>query len=485
MRMPLHHPMSGDDVAFPLSYRQRAIWLRQQLTPEGTAHAGHYAFRLRGPLDTDALRRAMAALLARHAVLRATFPLRDGTPVQYVSRHAAVSFMLDDASLWNQATVDMRLAEEVARPFDLEQGPLLRLHLWTRTAHVHDLLLTVHDLLAGAHSPEMLLPDLAALYAAEMSGDTDPSPITSPLDVGYAEHEQDEQVAQPEAERLWTYWRSTLADAPPVLALPSSLLHPLSPTEEGAVAALTLDATLTARLEALARSLDLAFDIVLLAGFSTVLFRYTGQQDIMVGTSLVTVDAQRQHNAGLLGFRDETLPLRFDLSGEPSFAEMLHRVRQTVEDTRLHLGIPFALLVEQVAPPRAPGYAPLVQTYFEPYGTGASALGELAPLFLGREGPSLRFANLVLEPLALERHTAREDLTLRTARIGGATVLSFEFRTAVFAADDIRRLAGHVETLLTGVVDNPHRSLSMLPLLTPAEHAQTSGDLSWCGNSPF
>lgn len=204
---------SIESAAYPLSHGQRAIWVQQRLAPQSTAHTLAYALRVRGDLDVAALRRAYQALIDRHAVLRATVIELSGDPAQQVHAHVAAPFVHEDVSGWSEATVSERLTEEASCPFDLEQGLLTRLCVFTRAAGNHIVLFMLHELVADARSLQILLPELGTLYQAETTGA--PMPLAAPArqytdDV----RRRNERLAGPEGERLWAYWQRQLTDAP-------------------------------------------------------------------------------------------------------------------------------------------------------------------------------------------------------------------------------------------------------------------------------
>ncbi len=438
------------------------------------AHTLAYALRVCGDLDVAALRRAFQALIDRHAVLRATFTELSGDPAQQIHAHVTAPFVHDDASDWSDAAVSARLGAEAPRPFDLEQGPLTRLHLFTRAAREHLLLLTLHELVADARSLQILLPELETLYLAETTGV--PAPLATPIrqytdDV----RRRNETLAGPEGERLWSYWQRQLAGAPLMLDLPTSRPRTSVRTQDGASHTLALGAALTAALKTLARHEGVALDTLLLAAFQALLSRYTGQEDIVVGSlldGLAGDGADGGPFAAVVGYHADPLPLRVDLAGDPPFTELLRRVRETVRDAHAHRDYPVALLIERLRPARVPGYAPLAQVLFEWRQARALAMGDLTPLLLGVSGPPLRFGDLTLEPLALDRRATPLDLTLRMGEVAGEIVASFEYNTDLFDAPMIARLAGHLRVMLAGVVADPARRLSALPLLTPAEREQ-------------
>ncbi|MDQ2827590.1 MAG: condensation domain-containing protein, partial [Chloroflexota bacterium] len=460
---------SLESAAYPLSHGQRAVWVQQRLAPQSTAHTLSCALRVRGDLDVAALRRAFQALIDRHAVLRTTFTELSGDPTQQIHARVTAPFVQEDASGWSEAAMSARLDAEASRSFDLEQGPLTRLHLFTRAAGAQIMLLTLHEIVADARSLQILLPELDTLYRAETAG------VPAPLAARQCTDDvrrRNEALAGPEGERLWSYWQRQLAGAPLTLDLPTSTPRTAVRTQGGASYTLALGAALTAALKTLARHEGVTLDTLLLAAFQALLSRYTGQEDIVVGALVAGDDEDEDPFADVVGYHADPLPLRVDLAGDPPFTELLRRVCETARDARAHRDYPFALLVERLRPARVPGYAPLAQVLFEWRQARPHAMGDLTPLLLGVSGAPLRFGDLTLEPLVLDRGATPLDLTLRMGEVAGEIVASFAYNTDLFDAPLIARLAGHLQVLLAGVGADPARRLSALPLLTPVEREQ-------------
>lgn len=453
-------------AASPLSLGQRAVWLRQQLAPGSPMHITARALRLRGALDRAALKRAVQALVARHAILAATFTVRDHEPEQVVRSGGAAPLSYEDAAQWTDARFRERLIAEAFRPLDLAQDPLFRLVLFGRGIEEHILLLVLHDLVADVQSLAILLPELAALYAAERT--SGPAPFAAPATSYGAYVAWQEQVLSGSVgEQLRAYWRRQLAEAPPVLALPMAGERPVVPSYRGAVWTGSLGAPLSVALDELARRDGITLSTLLLTAFGVLLFRYTGQEDVVVGTTPAPPD--HEPFGASVGYRADLLPLRADLTGDPSFRAAVRRVDMSLRGAQAHREYPLALLIEHLAPARVPGYAPLVQIAFQLYQAEARDLGDLTALLLGVAGPPLPWADLTLEPLALERPVTPLDLTLAMGSVDGELVASFAYSTDVFDAETIGRMGGHLRTLLQGIVAAPDQAIATLPLLPPAE----------------
>ena len=459
----------GSDGTHPLSYGQQALWFLHQLAPDSVAYNDAFAWRIESGVDAPALRRTFQSLVDRHATLRTTFASRDGKPVQRVRDKIQVHFEQADASSWSDEAMNRRLVEEAHRPFDLERGPLFRVHLYTRSARSHVLLLTVHHIVGDFWSLAIIADELRALYPAELSGTP---PALPALPVQYAEHvrRQSSMLAGPEGERHWAYWRKQLAGDLPALKLPTDRPRPPAQTYHGASHTFSLSGTLTASLKSLARSEGTTLFTVLLAAFQVLLYRCTGQEDILVGSPSLGRD--RADLASLVGYLVNPLVLRASLSGSTTFKTFLGQVRRTVLDALEHAEFPFPLLVERLQPKRDPSRSPLFQVMFSLQMTPSAVDKSLAASVLGEAGAPMNLGGLPMQPIALEQRIAQFDLVMMLAEAGGRLGASIQYSTDLFEADTITRMAGHYATLLTGIASNPEERLSELPLLTEAERSR-------------
>jgi amino acid adenylation domain-containing protein len=450
----------------PVSYGQRALWFLHQLAPESSAYNIVRAVRILTDLDIPALQRALQTLVARHPSLRATFTTSCGKPVQRVHEHIEVCFQKEDVSTWSEVALDEHLVEEAHRPFNLEQGPLLRVKLYTRSAQEHILLLAMHHIVADFWSLSILLHELGTLYRTEKEG----IPATlAPLTLQYIDYSlwQAEMLASPEGERLWAYWQKQLAGELPVLNLLTDRPRPPIQTYRGASVHFKLNADLTQRLKVLGSIHGATLYMTLLAAFQVLLYRYTGQEDFLVGSP--TVGRSRAEFARLVGYFVNPVVLRANFAGNPTFSTYLEQVRQTVLAAFEHQDYPFPLLVEQLQPIREPSQSPLFQIMF--ILQKAHLLNEegLAAFALEEAGSRIELGGLELESLTLEQQVAQFDLTLMMAEVGEELAASLQYNTDIFDAATIVRMSGHFQTLLEGIVAHPEQQLSGLPLLTEAE----------------
>ncbi len=465
----------------PLSHGQRSLWFLYQLAPESAAYNLMYSARIRSTVDIPTLERSAQALLNRHPILTATYTTQNGEPIQRFHMHQKVHFEVIDALAWSEEQLKHRLFEEGERPFDLEQGPVVKIKLFTRSAQGYILLLTVHHIAVDFLALDLLLDELCVFYAAERVGVPAPLPPPSPQ---YAAHirSQADMLAGPEGERLWAYWQQELAGELPLLNLPTDRPRPPVQTYRGASHSFTLSEEVSRRLKALANTEKATLYMILLAAFQTLLFRYTSQEDILVGTPTLgrsQADLQR-----VIGHLVNPVVLRADFSGNPTFKELLSQVRRIVIGALEHQDFPFPLLVERLQPKRDASYSPLFQAMFiwdkprKAENVGEAHPGDdKAPLAgtqtsrFGQGDIAARIAQerLRLEPFILGQQGAPFDLTLTVFEVAGSLSADFRYNVDLFDATTIARMEKHLQTLLEGIVAHPEQRVLDLPLLTEAE----------------
>ena len=446
--------------AMPLSLAQHRLWFINQLDPNSTAYNIPAAVRLSGPLNAQALERAFAGVVRRHESLRTTFKTTEDGPVQIIATEGAPSAMpLTDLRAFEagrrEAEVARLASEEAQRPFDLERGPLLRTALLRTCDEEHVLLLTMHHIVSDGWSMGVLMREVAALYEA-FAGGASASPL-SELPIQYADFAvwQNEHLRGGELTRQLEYWARQLEGAPPTLELPTDRRRPAVQSFRGASCSLELPAELSESLRALCRREGVTMFMTLLAAFKGLLARDAGRQDIVVGTPVAGRNQTETEN--IIGFFVNTLILRTDLSGDPSFVELLRRLRGVVLGALAHQDAPFERLVEQLQPERSLSHAPLFQVMF------ATPTSEL---------PDLESSGLRLQPLRTEAQTSKFDLTLQVETAPAGLRARVEYSTDLFDAETIRRLLGHYEMLLRGIAADPARPLSRLLRLDEDERRQ-------------
>jgi amino acid adenylation domain-containing protein len=453
---------------FPLSYGQQALWLTHQLAPESWTYHVVFSVRIRSGVDLAALQRAFQALTERHPVLHTTYSASQGTPEQKVQTQAQVAFAAIDASDWSQDALSQCLLAEVQQPFDLECGPVMRVRLLTRSAREHVLVLVVHHIAIDMWSLGVLLDELRLLYPAEKTGVPASLPALERYYVDYVRQQAD-MLAGTEGERLWAFWQQQLAGVTPVLQLPTDRPRPPVQTYAGATHTFALSAPLTEQLKALAQAEGATLYTLLLAAFDVLLYRYTGQEDILVGAPMA--NRMQPEYRRVVGYFVNPVVLRAQLVGHASFRALLGQARATVRRALEHQNYPFALLVERLQPPRHASRSPLFQVLFVLQQLHGRE--ELLECFVpGATGTRINFGGLMLEPLALPQQEGQFDLTLEMAEVGGSLCGGLKYNADLFDAPTIGRMVGHLQALLAGVVANPTQPLSALPLLSEAERQQ-------------
>jgi amino acid adenylation domain-containing protein len=448
----------GSPVAsYPASFAQQRLWILEHLHPGRAAYNEARVMRLVGALDIAALRSALGELAARHDSLRTRFAAVDGAPVQEVLPHVEIPLAVDD--LCAQLT-DRReaLASEAAcaaaeRPFDMQVAPLLRVHLFRLAATEHLLLVVMHHAITDGWSTGIFWKELAALYAARVSGTDANLPA---LPIQYADYAvwQRQWLSGERLAGEVGYWREALAGMP-VLELPADRVRPVVASFRGERVEFELPVALVGQLKGLARRERATLFMVLLAGFEVLLWRYSGQEDFGVGVPIA--GRTRPELEGLIGFFVNTLVMRARLEGQPSFKEHLARVRQAALGAYEHQELPFDKLVEELNPPRDLSRNPLFEVSF-------------AMQNVPRQRPQL--GELLLEQKPLARAASKFDLLLVAEEDAGALRCSFQYATDLFDRDRIERMAGHYRVLLEAVVADPECSVAHLPLLTEAERQQ-------------
>ncbi|MEH1943849.1 MAG: amino acid adenylation domain-containing protein [Nostoc sp.] len=441
----------------PLSFAQQWLWLIDQLNP-GNTYNIPLAIQLKGLLDIRALEQGLGEIVQRHHPLRTTFTAVDGQPLQFIA----------SASNWKLPTVDLTelseseryqesqrlINESVQQPFDLTTGPLLRAVLQRLSEQEHILLLTIHQIIGDDYSWGVLLQELTTLYEAFSNGLS--SPLVK-LPIQYADFAiwQREWLLGEVLESQLVYWKQRLGGELPVLKLPIDRPRPAVQTYRGARQSLNLSKDLTAALKSLSQQSGVTLFTTLLAAFKTLLYRYTSQEDIIVGSEIA--NRNQTEVEGLIGLFANTLVMRTDLGGNPSFRELLGRVQEVVLSAYFHQDLPFEKLVEELQTERDLSRSPLFQVMF---------------VLQSEQVLALEIPGLSLKAIEVESKTAKFDLTLKlqetTENINGC----FEYNADLFDADTISRMISHWQVLLESVVAQPNQQISHLPILTPAQQHQ-------------
>ncbi len=452
-----------------LSSGQQSLWFMQKLAPESTAYNLARAFRVKSHLDHEALRRALQRLTARHASLRTTFHESPGGPVQKIHETAEISLHEEDASTWSGTVLHERLTAEVNRPFNFEEGPLLRVSLFQKERDEHILLVVIHHIVSDFWSFAIIMKELSALYAAELNGKS--AQLESSV-TQYSDYVawQSQFIAGGNVRCYEDYWQQRLSGELPLLDLPADNPRPAFKTFAGRSTSFALDAEFVADLKRLSKEYGATPYMVLLAGFYVLLQRLTSQNDLIVGT--LTSGRTRSQFAGTIGYFVNPLPLRADLSGDPTFAETVERVRGLVLSAFEHQDYPFPQLVNQVQPQREPARSPIFDVVFVLQKTQMLEDKDLSAFALEQPGAQLEFNGLRLETVPLENCAAQFDLMLMMAETETGLVGRLEYNRDLYSAEVMERLGTQYERLLRGAVQSPSERVSRLPLLSEDEQRQ-------------
>ena len=441
----------------PLSFAQQRLWFLEQMEGELTAYNMPSVLRLRGPLAVEALRRAIEEVVRRHEPLRTTFAMIDEEPMQVIGTYDGFELPVEDLSSFDAqqqaAEIVQRCQQEAERPFDLTSDLMLRASLLRLSEDEHVLLLTMHHIASDGWSMRVLWRELGLLYDGNCNG----TELTLPdLPVQYADHAiwRRSQLEGPRLKQLLQYWREQL-DGVSVLELPTDHPRPALPTYRGAQHSFELPEELVGQLKALSQSSGVTLHMTLLAAFQTLLARYSGQEDIAVGVP----DAGRNQAEleELIGFFVNTLVLRSDLSGNPTFRELLGRVREVSLGAYDHQDLPFEKLVEELRPDRHLNRSPLVQVLFQ---------------LLSFSDKELALENLQVSRLPSSSQRVRFDLEMHVWQRGKTLSGTIVYSTDLFDGSTIGRMVGHFVTLLQGIVADADKRISELPLLTEPERHQ-------------
>jgi amino acid adenylation domain-containing protein len=440
-------PVARGDAA-PLSFAQERLWFLDRLAPGSAFYNVPAAVRMRGPLDGAALERALGEIVRRHASLRTTIRELGSAPAQVVAPFAGFALPVEDlsgvAEDAREEGVRRRAAEEAARPFDLARGPLFRATLLRVSDGDHALLVSLHHVVSDGWSLGVLFRELSALYAAFAAGRE--SPLAEPA-VQYADFAawQREQLSGDALDRQLAWWTARLAGAPPLLEIPADRPRPAVQTYCGAREWIELPAPLLGRLRALGRSEGATLFMVLLGAFQVLLSKYAASEDLVVGTPIA--GRTRREVEEVVGFFVNTLALRTDLSGDPSFRELLRRVREATLGAFEHQDVPFEKLVAELHPERSLGHSPVVQVTF--------ALQDA-------DGGELDLPGLRVEAMEPEIEIAKFDLSLSLAAGERGLRGAVRYATDLFDRATIARMIAHFAQVLDEVAEDADRPLSAL-----------------------
>jgi amino acid adenylation domain-containing protein/non-ribosomal peptide synthase protein (TIGR01720 family) len=452
--LPLVRTERGDEP-LELSFAQQRMWFIDQIDPASSTYNVPIALRLAGELHPGHLDRALNAIVERHETLRTTFTTVRGEPRQVVAPEGRVTLSRVDLSYLGEhereAAAFKVVHEEAARPFDLAAGPLWRTTLIELGDDDHLLVICMHHIVSDGWSLGIFASELSEIYTAFVD---EREPKLEPLDLQYADFAawQRRWFRDEELERQLSYWKDHLAGAPAALELPTDHPRPPIQTFEGAAVNFTIPRDLSDAVRDLARRHNVTTFMLGLAAFTTLLHRYTGAADIVVGTPIA--GRNRSEIEGLIGFFVNTLVMRTDLSGDPTFREVMMRVRDVALGAYAHQDLPFEKLVEEMKPPRDLSHAPLFQVAFG---------------FQNTPTPEFELTGLRIDLPDLEDTSAKFDLSMDMVETDEGLGGSLNYATALFERETIEEMIAHLKTLLRAAVDRPDTPLSELRILEDEE----------------
>ena len=456
-----------DTSHHPLSFSQRGLWFIQHLTPNSSTYNIPVVINLHGCVDLAVLEACLNEIVRRHEILRTSFTMLDGQPVQVINRDVSVTLEVEDlrsleTSDWlrqyaerNRANAVQNLTTELAQqPFDLSSKSLIRAEYAQKSNKEHSLIIVLHHIVADGWSIGVLLEELVTLYEKFAQGKLSP---LSELPLQYKDfvNWQRKCLSSERLQGSLAYWKQKLQGELPALNLPTDHPRPTVQTFKGDRAKLVLDSALKQKLEDLSRQQGVTLFMTLLTAFKVLLYRYTGQTEIVVGSPIA--NRSKAQIEQLIGFFVNVLVLRTDLSGNLSFLDLLERVKSTALEAYTHQDLPFEKLVEELNLNRDLSYNPLFQVMF---------------VLQNVPQPNLSLSDLSVSYEEGYNHTSKFDLTLFIEDSEQGLVSTCEYNTDLFNADTITRMLEHFQTLLENLVSDPQQSISKLPLLKPSEVQQ-------------
>ncbi|HEY1856004.1 amino acid adenylation domain-containing protein, partial [Acidocella sp.] len=453
-------PVRDRALPCPLSLAQERLWFMEQLRGEEPAYNEAEAVRLKGKLDVAALERAFNAVIKRHEILRTTIEAKGGRPMMIVHETSPLDFkkisLRELEASQREAELARLLVAEPRRPYHLDVEPGVRVTLVEIDAEDHACIVMLHHIVCDSASLGILWRELTLLYEAFRRGEPSPLP---PLPIQYGDYAvwQLQPIQQDRFDEDIAFWQEKLRGVPPLLDQPTDRVRPAVFSFRGTKRNFAFDGALATDLRLLCREQRVSLFTVFAAALSTVMYRYTGQDDILVGIPIA--DRERPELRPLIGFLLDTHVLRTNLSGNPTFRELMGDVQQNVAGVYSHRAVPFDQVVSALKPERNQSYSPLVQVMLNWRDRDDQ------PQFIGLPG-------VVTEGLLAQAKIAKFDLTLTLTDTGSEIYLETEYSTDLFDEDRIERLTGHLRTLLEGVVADAGQRVADLPLLPASERQQ-------------
>jgi amino acid adenylation domain-containing protein len=451
-------PRDGIRETFPLSFDQQGLWFLYQLNPESPFYNIPTSLRLSGSLDVQALKLSINDIVKRHEALRTVFCSEGKETVQRVYADLTIDLPIEDLTQLEDKTQEVAIKQlsngETRKFFNLGQLPLLRCKLLTLSVTEHILIINVHHIVFDGWSVSLLNKELKMFYAYHTAGE--PTMLGDfPIQYGDFSVCQREWLHGEVLENQLQYWKERLAGAPPVLELPTDRPRPVVQSFNGGRDCMMFDRDTADAVKALSRQERSTLFMTLLAILQVLLYRYTHQQDIVVGFPIS--GRQQKETKGLIGLFVNTLALRTDLSGNPSFYEILRRVRENARDAYAYQGLPFEKIVEELKPERSLGYNPLVQVIFTLEGFSIEAL---------------HLDSFAIQPEEIDSGVEKFDLTVSAKETPEGLRFFWSYNSDIFNPDTIERMMRHFQRLLKQIVEHPDKPISDYELLAPEERQQ-------------
>ena len=468
-------PTSETPHTYELSQGQQGLWFLSKLAPESAAYNIARGLRIHGPVNIEALSNSFNKLIKRHDQLRAVYKESRGDPVQVLQTSSQCDFEVHVASDLAEHDIHARLAYHAQKPFDLGSGPPFRVRLFSQKPDSHILLMVVHHIVADLWSLTMLLYELRELYTAELEGR---EPELKPLKLQYMDYVrwQKQWLESTEAKEQWLYWKNRLEGEMPVLNLPTDHPRRSIQTYKGATLSVQTPAELARRLKDIARDRRTTLNAVLTAAYQVLLHRYTDQDDLIVGT--VTAGRPHADFAGILGYFINPVALRTDMSGNPSFENLLTQTGAVIRGALGNQNYPFDCLVERLQLRRDSSIHPVFQSMFVFQEAPRQYAQSIDALSLGISGSQISMGELSMESVAVDQQASQFDVTMRVAETEDELTVTVEYNTDLFESDTITRFLNHFTQLLKGISDDPKCRILDLPFVPDEERKCL---LDWAG----
>ncbi len=438
----------------PLSFAQEQLWFISQLAAGNTTYNIPCAMEITGSLNVPVLERTIQEIARRHEILRTNFQQIDGQNVQIINPESSITLTVVNLESEQLTTVEKLINLEAEKSFDLNQDLLFQATLWRLSETTHVLLLNMHHIISDGWSMGILLQELSTLYQTYLSPDKSPLPE---LAIQYADFAvwQRQYLNHEVRQKQLNYWKQQLADAPPLLELPADRVRPPVQSFQGGVWEFEINSDVSQKVRELSQKSGATLFMTILAAFVTLLYRYSNQDDILVGSPMA--NRNRPEIEPLIGYFVNTVVLRNQLTGNPSFSEVINRVRTVAMDAHVHQDVPFEQVVEALQPQRNLSYSPLFQVLFDLQHSLTD---------------KLQLPGLTLTPFHLGHTTSKFDLSLVIEETGDKLIGWWEYSSDLFNLETIIRLGNNFQTLLAGIVANPETPISQLPLLSKIELQQ-------------